>query len=343
MAKKTSSYLGVDLGGGGIKMVECAADAGRARLLTYAHTNQGPVDENWFADKKKTADLIQKMYTKAGVRTRRAVTGLPVYAVFSSVITVPKIEQKGLAEAIRAQVSKLVGQKAEDLAIDWKVLEEINQRERAGYIRVLATAAKKKLVADYTEVFTLAGLKLASLETETYAYARSLIGKDPATILLVDMGSERTNVVIVKEGAPILGRSIRGGGVILTEAIMKSANLSRSEAERLKSDASFSESGGFPKIFEEALQPLITEIKYFLQNYFVANEGVKQIDRMILTGGSARLSGLAEFFGRLFNLRVFLGDPWARVLYDEALRPVLDEIGPRFAVALGLALREIEE
>jgi len=40
-----------------------------------------------------------------------------------------------------------------------------------------------------------------------------------------------------------------------------------------------------------------------------------------------------------FNIRSFVGSPWARIIYPENLQPVLDEIGPRFAPAIGLAMR----
>ena len=33
-----------------------------------------------------------------------------------------------------------------------------------------------------------------------------------------------------------------------------------------------------------------------------------------------------------------VGDPWARVQVNEAMRSLLDDIGPRFSVAIGLAM-----
>jgi hypothetical protein len=45
---------------------------------------------------------------------------------------------------------------------------------------------------------------------------------------------------------------------------------------------------------------------------------------------------------QLMNVNAYLGDPWARVIYPQDLRPVLDEIGSRFTIALGCAMRDIE-
>jgi hypothetical protein len=51
---------------------------------------------------------------------------------------------------------------------------------------------------------------------------------------------------------------------------------------------------------------------------------------------------LPNYFANLLGLKVYLGDPWARVVYPEELKPVLDEVGARFSVAIGLAMRNIE-
>jgi len=41
-------------------------------------------------------------------------------------------------------------------------------------------------------------------------------------------------------------------------------------------------------------------------------------------------------------LNASVGDPWSRVIYPLELKPVLDRIGARFSVSVGLAMREIE-
>lgn len=344
MSKKVQSYLGVDLGGGGIKMVELADEGGRARLLTYGFTNEEPPGNDWLTDKKMTAGLIKKMYAQASITARQVITALPAHLVFSSVVTLPKpVKEDEFRASVETEIKKLTGKEPTDQVIDWQLIEEIKNGDKAGFRKILITAAPKNLVASYTEVFALAGLKLQSLETESFAWIRSLVGKDQATILIIDMGSERTNSLIVSGGLPQIVRSMKGGGDNITDEITKTLGISRSQAERLKRDANLEEQTMFPQIFTNALTPLIKEIKYFLENYLAQNEGVKQVDRIILTGGSASLSGLVKFLSKTFNLRVFVGDPWARVLYNDALRPVLDEIGPRFAGAVGLALREIEK
>jgi Tfp pilus assembly PilM family ATPase len=42
------------------------------------------------------------------------------------------------------------------------------------------------------------------------------------------------------------------------------------------------------------------------------------------------------------DIQVIIGDPWSRVYYPPEMKPVLRELGPKLAVAVGLAMREIE-
>jgi Tfp pilus assembly PilM family ATPase len=91
------------------------------------------------------------------------------------------------------------------------------------------------------------------------------------------------------------------------------------------------------------VKSLLNEIRYSLQAYerMEAKENGK-VEKIILTGGSAHLPHVARALSQALNMNVYLGDPWARVVFPEALRPVLDEVGPRLAVSIGLAMREIE-
>ncbi len=63
--------------------------------------------------------------------------------------------------------------------------------------------------------------------------------------------------------------------------------------------------------------------------------------RIVLSGGSAFLLNLPAYLEKTLSIKTFIGDPWARVVYPVELKPALQEIGPRFAVAIGLAMREL--
>jgi type IV pilus assembly protein PilM len=204
------------------------------------------------------------------------------------------------------------------------------------------------MVQKYVTVFGRAGLQLVSLETETLALIRSLIGKDRSTTMLVDIGAARTNIIIVENGIPYVTRSVDMGGATLTRAMSKALSMDIKAAEEMKTDiksvSSIYPGEGMPKIFETTMAPMVTELQYSMNLYTgQAAEGEdKRVEKIILTGGTAALPALAGYFSSQLNMKAYVGDPWARVAYPEELRPVLDEIGMRFSVAVGLAMSEME-
>lgn len=361
---KKQSYLGVDLGAGGIKLVELQNEKGRARLFTYGFTERAPESQpaNLVDSAKETAELLKKMVQRAKTSTTRTVAGLPIASVFSAVITVPKGSEREVREAIQWQAKKLIPVPLEEMVLDPKIISapgqkaapaapavkgEIKKDEQKS-IQVLLTGASKSMVGKYTAVFKAAGLELVSLETEAFALIRALIGKDRATTMIVDIGSIRTNIIIVENGIPYVTRSLDMGGVTLTKTMAKALSMDLKNAEAMKNDiksvSTLYPGEGLPKIFETTIAPMLTELQYSMNLYTGQGDqrNGKTIEKIVLTGGSSALPSLASFFAKQLNIKVFVGDPWGRVIYPDDLRPVLEEIGPRYAVAVGLAMRDIE-
>ncbi len=69
----------------------------------------------------------------------------------------------------------------------------------------------------------------------------------------------------------------------------------------------------------------------------------KTVSKVILVGGGAALKGLSELAKQNFNTEAVAGNPFGKVATPAFLERVLNETGPEFAVAIGLALRELQE
>lgn len=381
-----SSFVGVDVDTHSIKVVELKSDRGRPRLVTYGyfdHDIERKIADD-AAGQQETAALIREVCKKARVTSKVAISSLPAPSVFSSVMTLPKMSSKELAQAVRWQAKKIVPLPLEEMNLDWEVLSDdaaaverpavatsalagapapapgaaapqpavasgyrgfmqINRKKDVESMRVLLTAAPKDLVKKFLSIFQAAGLQLLALDTESFTLIRSLVGVDSATVMIVDMDFVVTNIIIVSRGIPYLNRSVGVGGLNITREIARSLNINLRRAEQFKYDIGVSAaaqgSSGIPQLITTALQPVVDEIKYSLNLYRGQGRGV--VDKIILTGGSSLLLNLPNYLSQALQLRVFLGDPWARVVYPSELKPALDEIGPRFSVAIGLAMKEI--
>ena len=360
------SYLGVDIGGSSIKAVELRSDNGRPTLVTYgfAEKRSDLLKNSVSAEMQAIVEALRQIVKSARVSTRLAVTSLPSFTVFSSIISLPQMSRKELMSAVKWEAKKFVPMPVDEMILDWEVLKEDSLAAKvAGAnvakpadaktepapgaskdMKVLLTAAPKNLVQRYMEIFKAADLQLVALETEAFALERSLIGHDKAPIMIVDIGAVATDIVVFSEGIPMLTRSIDVGGDTITKTIASTLRVSNERAEQFKRDFFISTQGtsesNIPKAIEFVVNSITNEIRYVLNLY--QNQGThRNIDKIILGGGSAFLTNLPEYFTKLLNIRTYIGDPWARVSYPVELKPVWNEIGPRFAVAVGLGLRQL--
>ncbi|MEW6610159.1 MAG: pilus assembly protein PilM [Patescibacteria group bacterium] len=364
-------YLGVDISSANIKVVELSNEHGRARLFTYGFVEQSTdlVKASSEEMRKQVIGLLHAVLEKAKTTTKKTVSALPNFSVFSSIMSLPQMSKKDLAQAVQWEAKKIVPLPIDEMVIDWKMLPEGSNppspshllspaaskvpaspeketpqkpEEKQGSVRVLLTAAPKNLVERYVALFKEAGLELVGLETESFALERSLVGNDPNAIMIVDIGALTSNIIIVEKGIPLLNRSVDVGGTSITKMIAGSLGVDTMRAEQFKRDIGFTGQGdgGILKTIETSINPIINELKYCFDLYR-SQEGIGHVSKIILTGGSAFLPGLSDYLSRLLAIKVFVGDPWARVIYPTELRPALEELGPRFAVAIGLAMREI--
>lgn len=360
------SYLGVDIGSSSVKLVELKRVENKVALVSYGfsdHLAETYPDISRL-DIKAITSAIESVVRKAGFSpTHNVVASLPTYAVFSSIINVNgKLNEKDLNSAIIWEAKKVIPLPLQDIVLDYQKInqavvprlsaktktktESADQIKSADVTRpanqkVLLIGAPRTLIKSYVYAFKSLNYNLSSLETEIFGLIRSLVGNDKATCMVVQMGANSTNLFIVDGGVPVLSRSIDVGGLAVTKAIAKNLQLSLDKAEQFKYDLAAQGGGQLSKMILDALAPVFNEIRYISEVY--NQKEANDIQRIILTGGSASLYGLADYLSQILEANVVVGDPWFRVSYPVELKPVLEQIGPRMAVAIGLAMREYDK
>lgn len=365
----SGSFLGIDLGAGSIKLVELRNEQGRPRLVTYGmyEVPVGSVhDNNWSQRREQAVSIIKKLIEQTNAQSRLVVSALPTFEVFSSLLTVPALEKEALKNAIRLEAKKVVPRPLEEMVLEWNELgaadkttltkEEGVKEEELGTItnvqkidqkKILLTAAPKDLVDSYVGIFKDAGLRLIGLETEAIALSRSLIGRDPSVVMVVDMGAQSTNLSIIEEGIAVVNRGVNFGGVQMTQKFSEKMGVEPIQADQWKHDLSFTRSNEqVSPVILDILDDVIHEIRYLFQLYRSqlkpdAAPGKTGVEKIILAGGASFVPGLAEYLAQQLNVPVHLGDPWARIVYPEDLSTMLAQLGPSMAVSIGLAMREI--
>lgn len=198
------------------------------------------------------------------------------------------------------------------------------------------------MIQFYSAIFAQAGVELRELETEAFALERSLVGRDKTTSIVIDIGGERTNFFIMSMGLPMTHRSISLGGDAITAIIKDRLGVERDAAARIKKEFLHMPSGVATAPFHQFLDAITKEVKYSMDLFTSQSIHEKEKpEKIVLSGGSSILPFIAQHLQKQFNMKTFVGDPWARVVYQQGLKPTLDQIGPRMAVTIGLALRNM--
>lgn len=342
--------LGIDIGTTAIKAVELAREGGVIKLATYGILeNYGHLERINDAIQTSslkildevTAEMLKKLLSEMKPSTRNCAMSIPIFSAFVALMDLPQLSQKELAQAIPFEARQYVPIPINEVSLDWQILGPTPGQE-GQKVQVLLVAVPQDTIVKYQRIAELAGLSLKILEIETIAAARALVGPDPSTLLLVDIGSRATVISVVDEGYVRITRSIDTAGGDLTQVIANGLNVSPIRAEMLKKSRGLLAGTGeenLAALMTPLLDVIISEIQKLGALYTERTK--REVKKVILTGGSSNIPGLADYFGKELQKEVAIGNTFSQLQYPPALSPILNTISSTFAVAVGLALRDL--
>lgn len=366
--KKPKSFLGIDVGASAVKIVELNEEGGRRKLTNYAiapladYLEKTEIHPNGkFPDisHKEIAKVIRESVKEAKIVVRDAYFSIPVYSSFSILIDFPDIPEKEIAAAIPLEARKHIPVPISELVLEWSIIN--SPGKKSGH-QALVIAVPKKVIGAYNQISKLTGLTLRGIEEETFSLSRALVGNDKSVVILLDVGARSINISIVDGGYIRIIHNLEMGGIKVTQAIARQMSFGLEEAEQFKKEMlpaappqpavpakkGLSADGAALQAGERLLQlkgigystlgAIITEVRKIIEAY--QTKYSRKIEKCILVGDGIRLSGFADYLTTKLNIDVALGNPFARAVYPSAIEPILKEIGPPLAVAMGLAMRE---
>lgn len=339
--------FGLDIGSTSIKIIQLAGISQGFRLLAAGIVPTPPkgLASEAEVDQEALALTIKKLTQDAKVSTKFVITSLPEAQIFTRVLEMPALSDRELASAIQWEAEQVVPLPLEDVSLDFQVLSRPKKPDRASKMEILLVAAPKILIEKYLKILGMAGLTPLWLETETLAISRALSFEDPLfpTSLFIHLGSQTTDLTVIRGKIIAFTRSIPTGGKALARAVAQSLGLEESQAEEYKRAYGFEEEKLEGKILA-AIKPVfnavLEEIKRSMAFYQEKNPQ-EPLKRVVLVGGAAKLPGITAYLAQELGLEVQVGNPWQKIQKDEKLTSELEESGPIFTTAVGLAMKEV--
>lgn len=336
--------MGLDIGSSSVKAVELKM-AGRALRVAAYGTEPIPPDnivDGAVIDGASVADAIRRLLDRVSPKTKEVVASLSGNAVIVKKIGLPMMTEEELGESIRWEAEQYIPFDIQDVNLDYQILERDAGR---GAMDVLLVAAKKEKIADYTGVISQAGRTPVVVDVDAFAlqnaYEANYDIQPGAVAVLMNIGASGININILAGPTSVFTRDISIGGNAYTEAVQREFDLTYEQADQLKYGVAID--GLTPDDIRPVLAAVSENVLLEIQktfDFYRATASSDRLDRIMLSGGGAQLSGLQAALQERFGLPVEPLDPFRRVTFDEAKLGFSGAVaGPTAAVALGLALR----
>jgi type IV pilus assembly protein PilM len=285
---------------------------------------------------------FRELAKKMELKEKGAAVSIPGYYGLINLVEFPEMKTEELDQAVRFEARKHIPIPLDEIALSWEIDGKAENSSKEKKNQVMMVAAPRKEIARYEKLVKDGGMATTFMELETFSLVRSIIGDDPSTFILVDIGARTTNIILAEGGVIKVNRNIDSGGYDVTGAIAESMNISRQRAESLKREKKDLLSGSnFPLVIP-SIEMISNEVTRIIAAYQEKNEG-KKIDALILSGGSSKMQGLDQYFSKALGVKTIMGNPWRKIIVDPKLEALVKkELGVSFSVAIGLAMSGIE-
>lgn len=299
---------------------------------------------------------IKETIKRAKIGTRDVVTSIQAFSTFTTVITLPYLSEEDIAKAIPFEAKKYVPLPLSEVKIDWTIIgaaaprvmpppkpgeEKIAIKAQPPVVEIFLVAVPKDEAIRYQSIIKESGLNLRALELENSALVRAVVGNDQNPVAIINIGGRSTGIIIVDKGVERINHNYEVGGFEITKAISRALNVNFKRAEELKKSMGLKEMDN--NVIKQSMSSLVDLIVFETRKTMHTYEDAKKtkISKVFLVGGLANMPGFYDYFKEKLGLNVFMGNPLSRVLLPQGTEALKNEINSTFAVALGLAMRDI--
>ncbi|OPZ88107.1 MAG: Cell division protein FtsA [bacterium ADurb.Bin429] len=361
--------IGIDIGSHSIKVVQLSPSRTGFALTRAGSTPTPPnaIKQGVVTDRPAVADAVHLLMRDLGIGAGAAIAAVAGPTVVVRQVQLPAMPEAHLRKSIYWEARNYISFPVENSLLEFQILET-HTDESTPKMDVMLVAAPRELVDSRVETLEQAGVELLAVEVEPFSLMRAAIELPRGgtavtndTIALVDIGATYTSISIVSNGAFVLSRTITIAGFNFTEAIMNVLGVDVLQAEEIKEnelqvvtdEVSRAELSPIGQEASRALEPVLEELVREIRRSFAFYDyqqgpggtpraaGAVGVSRVILTGGSAKMTGLAPFLQEQLSLPVGITDIFSKGMVQ--VPEGADELyaqEPMLATATGLALRE---
>jgi len=306
---------GIDVGTSSLKIVQ-----GRFRGESFQLTRVIKVDFDP-ADTRPVGERLAETLGHASLKAKNALLGITGKDLVLRYTQVPPVSPYRLKTLMDFEVKEILSGGGGDVAAGYGVLPFSGPGDEN---LVLLALAKNAWLDERLGALEQAGIGVAAACPSTIALFNCFLKngefKAEETTLLVSIGAENTDLAIQKNADLLFARNVSFGGAQFTRALADAMKSPVDRAERLKvtratvSSPGVAVRGGEEDRISRALAPAAGQLVSTIQSsiLFCRNQTKLfdlHVDRVLVSGGGARLQGLPEYLSSSLNVAVEPFDP----------------------------------
>lgn len=345
----------VDLGAWSVKLAIATPGIRGATMLNIVERLVTPGDE---PVEQRMVNTLRAMIMELGLKDETGYIGVYGDQVFTQILEFgfKNLRRSELEKAVGGELEGVVPVDLEDMVYTFEQIPSVPPTEPQPTealrgrvapppdgMRVLTYAMRRDRAEHVVHLGQQAGfqprgvLACGGAAARLVAHTPSLVkARTDGAVAVIDIGHDRTDVVVVHHGKAVFSRSIARAGKQVTEAIAKNWRLPFERAEQAKHADGFVASQSEPpqsEAWAKISSVVVTELAPFARDLRQtlaacrARTGFQPI-AALLVGGGARLRGIGSF------LTEQLGIPAWRLTQDD----IVALAGPRISAEQAVAM-----
>jgi len=335
--------VGLDIGSGFVKVVvvQHSGDQPEVSAVAMRPLVADAIVEGEVMDPGLVADTIRDLFREIGVKGKDVITAVGGHDVIIKKIEMDRMKEADAREVIRWEAEQHVPFDIKSVELDFQILDPLGDGPQ---MQVLLVAAKRELVDHKVSLLLDAGLSPAAIEIDAFALHNAFVYNHPeakrGVVALVNIGHETTNVNIIEDGNPLLTRDIPFGSRRVRQDLQREKGLTAEQAEDVVQGRETLDDRA--SLVDSAADEVGVGIERASAFLMTRPEGAG-LGSIYLSGGGARIPGMADALGSRMNLQTDLVNPFEQVPVQPGAigSIVLDEAAPMLLLPLGLALRTV--
>ena len=345
---RQKSLLGLDIGSGAIKLVQLnrVGEGYQLQHFGVRALDSELIVDGTIMDAGRVVSVIKELLEEQSIQTKEVAFSVSGHSVIVKKIQLPVMSEEELEESIKWEAEQYIPFDINDVNIDFHILENSDDQNVKDQMDVLLVAVKKEKLTEYTALVMEAGLRPLVVDVDAFTL-ENMFGvnyevMEGEVVALVDIGASVMNINIVKGGTFAFTRDISIGGNRYSETIQREFNLTFEQAEMAKRGKTID--GIDPEVLLNIINLLNDKISSEVTrsfDYFKTTSINENIDRILISGGGSKVTGLLTFLSEKSGLPVEMVNPFKRIEIPKTQfdADFVREMAPMASVGVGLALR----